>query len=140
MLTTIDDLIKIGEGYHLEFKENIDKSFIKEVCAFANASGSKILLGITDNGLKKNITLDNHLSSRIQDTINHIQPKCQVSITQDRVVVVINVPEGNEKPYGCPDGFFLRIGTNSQKLNRNEIIQFFQKEGRIRFDELESGC
>ena len=27
---------------------------------------------------------------------------------------------------------------NSQKLTRNEIVSFFQKEGRIRFDELEN--
>jgi len=65
MTINIDDLIKLGEGYHLEFKESIDKSFAKEVCAFANASGGKILLGVTDKGLKKNIVLDNQLSSRI---------------------------------------------------------------------------
>ena len=51
---------------------------------------------------------------------------------------MIDVAGGLEKPYGCSDGFFIRIGANSQKLTRNEIIQFFQKEGRIRFDELEN--
>jgi len=45
---------------------------------------------------------------------------------------------GKEKPYGCSKGFFIRIGPNSQKLTRNEIVSFFQKEGRIRFDELEN--
>lgn len=41
-----------------------------------------------------------------------------------------------EKPYSCSKGFFLRVGPNSQKLGRNEIIAFIQSEGRIRFDEL----
>ncbi len=69
MTVNIDDLIKLGEGYNLEFKENIDKSLAREVCAFANSSGGKILLGVTDKGLKKNILLDNQLYSRIQDTM-----------------------------------------------------------------------
>jgi len=33
----------------------------------------------------------------------------------------------------------MRMGANSQKLTRNQIIEFFQKEGRIRFDELGHG-
>ena len=138
MTINIDDLIKLGEGYHLEFKESIDKSFAKEVCAFANASGGKILLGVTDKGFKKNIVLDNQLHSRIQDTINHIEPRCHATVSQVDGIVMIDVAAGLEKPYGCSDGFFIRIGANSQKLTRNEIIQFFQKEGRIRFDELEN--
>jgi len=53
-------------------------------------------------------------------------------------LIVIEVPEGNEKPYACSKGFFIRIGPNTQKLTRNEIVTLFQKEGRIRFDELEN--
>jgi len=34
----LKQLIQIGEGYHLEFKESLDKSLIEEVCAFANYS------------------------------------------------------------------------------------------------------
>lgn len=32
--------------------------------------------------------------------------------------------------------FLYRVGPNSQKLNRNEIIEIFKSEGKIRFDEL----
>ena len=39
MLNEIETLIQMGEGYHLEFKESVDKSLVKEVCAFANADG-----------------------------------------------------------------------------------------------------
>ena len=33
------------------------------------------------------------------------------------------------------DGFFLRIGANSQKMNREQIIEFLQFEGKIKFEE-----
>jgi len=134
----IKELIKTGEGYHLEFKRSLDKSFIEEVCAFANASGGKILLGIADDGTATGIKTDNVLRSRIQNYIKQVEPKLDVQISVSDNFIVVEVPEGKEKPYGCSRGFFLRIGPNSQKLTRNEIVAFFQKEGRIRFDELEN--
>ncbi len=49
----------------------------------------------------------------------------------------INIPKGANRPYSCSDGFYVRIGPNSQKLGRNEIIELFQSEGLIQFDKLE---
>ena len=46
----IKNLILTGEGYHIEFKQDLDKSLIEEVCAFANSSGGTILMGISDAG------------------------------------------------------------------------------------------
>ena len=132
------ELIKTGEGYHLEFKESLDKSFIEEVCAFTNSAGGKILLGISDNGEIKGIKTDNIFLSRVQDTVSQIEPKLDIKVTKSDNIVIVDVPEGKEKPYGCSKGFFIRIGPNTQKLTRNEIVSFFQKEGRIRFDELEN--
>lgn len=34
------------------------------------------------------------------------------------------------------DGFFLRIGPNSQKLKRDEIVQFINNVGKTHFDEI----
>lgn len=113
MTDFVDEVINIGEGYQSEFKESPDKSLVKEVCAFANAAGGKILVGVKDNGEKKLLTLDNNLLSRIQDSINHIEPKISVKLINHDGILVIDVPEGTKKPYLCPDGFYLRIGPNS---------------------------
>lgn len=45
-------LLSQGEGYNLEFKENYSKNIGREICAFANASGGKIIIGISDKGQK----------------------------------------------------------------------------------------
>ena len=50
-------------------------------------------------------------------------------------VLIVNVDEGINKPYRCTAGFFLRQGSNSQKLSTDEIRDFFNKEGKILFDE-----
>lgn len=138
MTDFIDELISIGEGYQSEFKESPDKSLVKEVCAFANAAGGKILVGVKDNGEKKLLTLDNNLLSRIQDSINHIEPKISVKLIKHDGILVIDVPEGTKKPYLCPDGFYLRIGPNSQKVSRDVILEMFRHSGEIQFDSLEN--
>lgn len=49
----IEDLkfiIAQGEGYNLEFKESFSDSIGKEICAFANSRGGKVLVGVTDDG------------------------------------------------------------------------------------------
>ncbi len=38
----LTELIDIGEGQTLEFKERVNESLGKEVCAFANSSGGKV--------------------------------------------------------------------------------------------------
>ncbi len=50
--------------------------------------------------------------------------------------MIVNVDEGINKPYRCSAGFFLRQGSNSQKLSTDEIRGFFNKEGKILFDEV----
>ena len=49
--------------------------------------------------------------------------------------MVIHVSEGINKPYSVNGKFFIRYGTNSQQLTRDEIREFFQKEGLILWDE-----
>jgi len=45
-----------------------------------------------------------------------------------------NIPAWT-KPYRCKGGFFLRVGPNTQKLSRDEVVRFVLAEGRHRFDE-----
>jgi len=68
----LEIILKEGEGYRLEFKESI-KNVDKELVAFANSSGGKVLIGITDEGDIKGITVTNNLKSRIQDTDGFLQ-------------------------------------------------------------------
>jgi ATP-dependent DNA helicase RecG len=132
----LDAIIATGENYRIEFKENVDKSFVEEAVAFANASGGKILLGITDRGEIKGIDTSNFSRSRVQDTLMGIKPTIGINIEIVENIMVIEVPEGRNKPYACSKGFYLRVGANSQKLDRDDIVEFFQSEGRIRFDEI----
>jgi ATP-dependent DNA helicase RecG len=45
----LDFIIGQGEGQFTEFKERADKSLSKEIVAFVNSTGERILIGISDN-------------------------------------------------------------------------------------------
>jgi len=127
-------ILRRKESYKIEFKENIS-GIDKDIVAFANASGGKILVGVSDEGKIRGVKITNKLKSQIQDIANNCDPKIPVTFEEFENILIVNVPEGKDKPYMCSKGFFLRIGPNSQKLTRDEIIKFAIREGKIRYDE-----
>ena len=131
----IKTTLELGEGQYIEFKEKSDKSLPKEMVSFANASGGVIFLGITDSGKIKGIEISNKLKSQIQDLARNCDPPVAVLLTQVGNILAIEVKEGVNKPYSCPSGFYMRMGANSQKMNRNEILSLAIKTGKIRYDE-----
>ena len=136
MVQDMDVILSEGESYTVEFKETADKTLPSEVCAFANASGGRIFIGVNDKGYVTGTDVSNTARSRIQDTINKLEPPLKVDIEVQENILVLTVPEGKNKPYSCPSGFYLRSGPNSQKLERNNIVEFFQTDGRVRYDEI----
>ena len=128
-------ILQEGEGLKIEFKESFDKFLAKEMVAFANSEGGRIFLGVNDNGIVKGIAITNRVKSQIQDIARNCDPSIKIDLEEFNKVLIINVEEEKDKPYKCSSGFYLRQGANSQKLSRNEIIDFSISEGKIRFDE-----
>ena len=133
----LEFFIRQGEGYNLEFKESFSNSLSlgRDICAFANANGGKILLGVDDDGMVKGIKITNRLKSQIFDLTRNFDPPVTISLDKVANVLVVNIPEGINKPYSVQGKFYMRYGPNSQQLTRNEIKEFFKKEGLILFDE-----
>ncbi len=131
----LDFIINQGEGQFTEFKERLDKSFAKEIVAFANSAGGKVFIGVDDNGNIHGAKLTNKLKSQIIDTALHCDPKIFVDVSQIENLIVVTVQESKNKPYSCSAGFYLRVGANSQKLTRDEIFKFAISQGIKAFDE-----
>ena len=127
--------LEFGEGQFIEFKESFEKSLQKEIVAFANASGGVIYLGVTDAGTMKGIDVTNRLKSQIQDIAYNCDPSIIINLFEQDNILAVEVPEGKNKPYSCSNGFYMRMGANSQKMTRNEILALAIKSGKVRFDE-----
>lgn len=63
----LDLILQKGEGYKIEFKENVNSDLSKEMIAFANSSGGRVFIGVNDNSQIIGIKKSNDLSSKIQD-------------------------------------------------------------------------
>ena len=128
-------ILREGEGYRVEFKEGIG-GLDKDLVAFANSSGGRIFIGVADDGEIKGVKITNKLRATIQDIANNCRPRVNILIESVAPVLMIEAKEGDDKPYECSSGFHKRIGSNSQKMTRNEILEVFKSEGKIRFEEL----
>ena len=128
-------IIKQGEGFKTEFKESL-KNIDKDLVAFANAEGGKIFVGVSDSGDIKGLHISNSLKSQIQDMARNCDPQIKMYVEKFSNIIIIAVEEGEDKPYKCSSGFYLRQGANTQKLSRDEIFQFATKVSKLFFDEL----
>ncbi len=100
-IQTIHSLIQQGEGYYTEFKEALGKDISEELVAFSNASGGRVLLGVTDDGRITGFSCDNQTRSRIRDIANKCDPPVKVDIESIDNIIVLRVEEGEKKPYNA---------------------------------------
>jgi ATP-dependent DNA helicase RecG len=131
----LQQILEEGEGQKIEFKESL-ANLDKELVALANASGGRIFVGITDGRKIKGAKISNRLKSQVQDAASSCDPKVEIEMESFEDVLIVVVKEGKDKPYKCGSGFYRRVGPNSQKLSRSEIIDFLKDEEKIRFDDL----
>lgn len=131
----LQNLLALGEGFTTEFKRSGTSNLGREICAFANASGGVILLGVSDKGEVVGVGDHNKLKSAVQATARSAEPPIAVELESIGEVLCITVPAQHSKPYSFGGKFFIREGASSQQMSRGEIREFFYKEGLIQFDE-----
>lgn len=124
-----------SESNNLEFKEKMTDShhFLREVIAFCNTFGGRILIGIRDDGAIVGVSDDEaeSLLESVPQTIYqsvhpNVMPKVYTQRIDGRLVVAIQVSEGMNKPYfqkskGLDAGTFVRVGRSSIKADASVI-------------------
>jgi ATP-dependent DNA helicase RecG len=135
-MKNLNDLIALGEGFTTEFKRSGTGHLGRELCAFANATGGTVLIGVADDGSIVGISDANRLKSEVQNIARSIDPPLVVDVELQDNVLVVAVPPQNSKPYSAAGKFYFRDGATSQQMSRDEIREYFFKEGLIRFDEM----
>lgn len=141
--TQLVDLIERGESKTLEFKEKLNrerpKEFLETIVAFANSQGGTILLGVDNNcrivGFKEDVeeTILNWIAEFCDPPID-VRIK-QGSQIQEKEIVLIEVDEGNNKPFNLKDsGIYLRKGPSDRLIKRSELDALYEgKQRRINF-------
>ena len=133
-----EDLLRLvgrGEGATVEFKRSGMAQLGREMCAFANAVGGSVFLGVSDDGTIVGVENHNRLKSEVQATARSAEPSILVQVESVGVALVARVPRQEGKPFSFGGKFFIRDGASSQQMSREEVREFFFKEGLIYYDE-----
>lgn len=124
----LDQIIEAGESARAEFKATLPSTDIigQIVCSFLNTRGGTLILGVGDDG--KVIGLDGaslkaeHIR---RDLLDRISPPAAWSINVDQLkgkdVVVLDVPQGIERPYVYGNAIFIRRHTTTVPATSAEI-------------------
>jgi len=131
----INFLLKEGEGLTVEFKEHFTPRIDEDIVAFSNTRGGVILLGVRDDRTVGGETLTNDMKARINSVARNCNPPTQVKIKQIQDVVLIEVPQGEEKPYSCGSGYFRRLDGTTQKMTNHELRLMFQENEIVPFED-----
>lgn len=106
-LSSLSRLTAKGEGQYLEFKKkaNFPEKIVKELVAFANTNGGRLLLGVDDDGIVSGTRNIEGEAFVVEDAIQKlITPTLVytleiVKINEKKGVAIFNIPEGIERPY-----------------------------------------
>src|SRR3989338_2974507 len=130
-------LIAEGEGLTVEFKEKYTSKIDKDIVALANTKGGFIVLGVSDEGKVIGVKLTNQMKADISNLARNCDPHITIGkISQIENVVVIEIFEGDEKPYSCSSGYFRRLDAVSQKMSQKEVRTIFRETVDSAFEDL----
>ncbi len=132
------------EDLHTEFKEEPVHSddMAAALVAFANTDGGQLFLGVDDEGQVFGVDDPDAAMQRIdQVAYNNCEPPLTViqetiKSPDGRVVVVVNVPKGDQRPYRTNRGvYYVRTTSGRRQASRQELLRLFQSAESLFYDE-----
>lgn len=145
---TLLQQIALGEDSTRQFKVDVTngESLASEMVAFANSEGGTILIGVGDAGATPGLSPQD--VARINQLIGNVSSQHvrspiavtteNVALDNGRIVIVLSVPKGIDKPYFDKSGvIWLKAGADKRRVNsREELRRFFQLSDQFHGDEL----
>lgn len=124
----IEQIIKNGESQSVEFKESFDREVIETTVAFSNSKGGIILIGVTDDGKTRGITIgaetlrewSNYTSQVTEPTVI---PELESLDFNGKEIVFIRVQEFPLKPVSFRGRCFKRVSNSNRQMSPQEIAQ-----------------
>ena len=117
-----------GESEQVEFVAGVGReSRIEEaVSAFLNAKGGIILAGVGEGGRLIGVEAAADMAEQLQRRLTKlISPPATFSITvgelDEKSLIIVDVPQGLEKPYVCGGKIMVRHGVSIGTASGNDI-------------------
>ena len=123
----------------LEFKQQLSKSYLKTVSAYANYGTGKIIFGIADDGTPVGLADPQDTCLRIEHAINDSidpVPRFELAIEGDTRTGTLTVHEGPDKPYLSSGRAYRRTDTSTVEVSRLEYGRLVLTGEHVSFDAL----
>ncbi|HOP08517.1 MAG TPA: putative DNA binding domain-containing protein [candidate division Zixibacteria bacterium] len=140
--------IALGEDSTSQFKADVKnaESLASEMAAFANTNGGTIFIGVSDDGSTPGLSgydvarinqLISNAASHLVRSPLAVQTE-NVALENGRIVIVLTVPKGIDKPYFDKNGvIWLKAGADKRRVNsKEELRRLFQLTNQFHGDEL----
>lgn len=138
------EIIKRGEDSKTQFKLRFDSvdALAAEISALANSEGGIIIVGVSDTGRlmgvkdlrKLNQFISNACSQKMEPPISVITENLTYN---NKLVVMISVPRGTNKPYAVnKSDFWIKVGADKHRASREEFRRLMQASGALYADEM----
>ncbi|MGD2247151.1 MAG: putative DNA binding domain-containing protein [Candidatus Methanofastidiosia archaeon] len=139
----IQEKILEGENLHTEFKESIpdNESLAKSIVCFSNTDGGQLIIGVNDSGEIIGVEYPDEVARKIDDVaFNRCEPPISIlSETikiDDKIVLVITIPKGEQRPYRTRSGkYYIRSGNRCRQASWQEVRRLYQMSESIFYDE-----
>lgn len=146
----VDKLKKIlacGEDSTHQFKRDFSnaEALAAELIAFANTVGGTLFIGVADDGSITGLSAEsvrrlNQLLSNVaaQNVRPPLNPITQNVVTGHGLVMVVEIQQGNNKPYLDLQGrIWVKSGADKRQVTaREEMQRLFQQSGLVYADEV----
>lgn len=141
----IIEMIKLGEGWKIEFKAALPKpsSFASTLVAFANHQGGTILIGVDDRGKVIGFKATKEDTDSIlragRDACKPSMPGLSLNefILENKPVLAVSVPEGSSEVYASSDGKYLaREGSENVAMEWRKLHRLITERKKITFEQL----
>lgn len=129
--------LKSVESQNVELKSNWRDENLKVICAFANADGGNLIIGIDDKG--KAIGVENtkklleDVPNKIKDILGII-PKVITESKKGKDTLIIEV-KPSYAPISYHGRYFVRSGSTIQELKGKELTKFLISKSDRAWDE-----
>lgn len=145
--TELFEIIANGENSGVEFKRDDirPEQLAKEIVAFANVQGGRILLGVEDDGaitgLQHQLPQEWVLNVFRDKVYPQLIPFYEEIVIEPRIRVgVITISPGVSKPYvlrhNNRDDVYIRMGDRSELATREQQLRLFESGGLLHVEVL----
>ncbi len=142
-----------GESKNVEFKREIPKNhekFLKDIIAFSNSTGGKVILGVEDEtcivfgiGDQSPFKLSDAISNMVSDACTpQIDPDISIKTIEDKTILEIDVAPGKFRPYylksqGKERSTYIRINGTSRPVDERKLKELELEGQSISYDSMQ---